>query len=642
MSLYNSVQTLQKTTIDNSVKETCKNFSTSLLYISEMNLNKYAKKISEKKLIENFIEALSESEDLVVKKFRKSLMNNLYINHLGLSEMLCAIEADYELCENINMQYTLQNCKRLVDNYPEYTIAESFVNELTQYSWSSTIKEGLEKINKTLEDRKIELNLHKSIYFLQMSESAYIVDSIRPSLNAYLESRTNENKSVLISSLSNFAYDKHVAPVIESIIGSDATEIQSSKDCTISKIYSPVILNENKDAIFTSKGKFYLYLNESKAVRDLTQKEIAYLDRDFLQLCEFLNQDFVIVEESFVKIYKGADLITVNETLKYNGEEINELELYTTMFNNSIFDTSVNYIKQGIALVKEHFSKIKEIDFAKRITSNVTNRYVDVFINETVSVYTSRDNIKESVFFSSISPVSAVGLIKSHIGYDISNLINADNLATANEKINKIKESKKTIIENINFLESRIAKIKSSPKEINDHPQVQALLLQLEKQVNEEKQKYNEIDAEYKMSMNESVSTPDYNLSKTQYKVKMGDNIITEGNKARGMVIGLNGQRNECDVCLMNGNIVKMNISKVVPIESAVQEAFAYSTVKFKGNDLRGRLIGCNMDNTCTVLAMDGKTYNCNVEELEFLDVSYEIEIPDNVSKPNSSVSIIG
>jgi hypothetical protein len=286
----------------------------------------------------------------------------------------------------------------------------------------------------------------------------------------------------------------------------DATELQlehANATCDIEKIYSPIIYLGENEAVFGVRGMFYV--KKGNIVARIGEKEVARLDRDFVQLCEAINNPNIIINGKNITIYEGNDkaVITADKVI------LNEKELDSKAFAESA--SIAQWTGKGrllglVEMFKKNFDEIAEIDFAKRVfLKEDLNHAADVFkLRGNIFIATHNATDGKSTFYRNVNPIQAKGIMMEHLRYDVSRLF--EGLLPEHEKIlEEIAETKKEYTDYIKILEDKIDGFRKE----YPTPTVAAVIEALDEELTEVKNDYKDylnVAEKYVRPLGESIT----------------------------------------------------------------------------------------------------------------------------------------
>ena len=247
VNLKSRIENLKKETGAMAVKELCEKAIAKIEDINEMHTSLTAKSEIENGIIEKFISDVKRMKvnDTETRKFLEREERFFNINNLGVKAAINKI-AESDLTEHPALRYAI-NAFAKRTNVPEYIIAEEFVSVMHPFEWHPVVKECLSVIREKANENKEDFIIHKSIYNLKNSRSSYILSGINESIDDYLMNRTKASKARLVEKLNKFIFDPMVRDLANVVRESETLNMTSNRAAKASKIYAPVIVNENSE-----------------------------------------------------------------------------------------------------------------------------------------------------------------------------------------------------------------------------------------------------------------------------------------------------------------------------------------------------------------------------------------------------------
>lgn len=414
----------------------------------------------EKVQVKNLFEGLAKINDPEVQTWLSNQKRAWAVKYLGVRESIQNLMRE-EANENEGLKQTLLYYRdHLEHGVPEVTIYESYLTAMQAFNYFPRIGNAIKDIQDNVASYKSDVDLKKIVETMKETKSRYLVEYIEDVLNNYLENKNEQTKHILKESLMKWSYDPFIRDIIN-LVTLDATELQlehANATCDIEKIYSPIIYLGENEAVFGVRGMFYV--KKGNIVARIGEKEVARLDRDFVQLCEAINNPNVIINGKNITIYEGNDkaIITADKVI------LNEKELDSKAFAESA--SIAQWTGKGkllglVEMFKKNFDEIAEIDFAKRVfLKEDLNHAADVFkLRGNIFIATHNATDGKSTFYRNVNPIQAKGIMMEHLRYDVSRLF--EGLLPEQEKIlEEIADTKKEYTDYIAALETKISQFK--------------------------------------------------------------------------------------------------------------------------------------------------------------------------------------
>lgn len=461
VNLKSRIEDLKKATGSLTVKELCEKANAELSKVNEMRISKDANQELTTNVLEGLIKDLKNESDEQASKFVGREERFLGVNNLGVKRAISKIK-ESDISSHPALSYAIAQFEKLSSS-PEYLIAENFFGRLSSFNWHPIVKESLAEIKENATKFKEDIIIHKSVYELKNSRSAYILSGIRESLDDYLLNRTKTAKSKLVEKLSKFTFDPLVRNLANAIRESvdNSLEVKTSKAGTeVERIYTPVIINENSEIFAIGTD---IYEKEGSNLTKLTNQDISKLDPEFVKTVNFIASPNVKVSEGLITVYARNKKIEItNESIAVNGKTVTRDDFAKIYMNSGVFRRDELSTMGAITSIAENFNSIVELEFAKRFrTPLVGNRRIDVIkVDENIYLTKEDPQMGKLDFFKNLNATQTRAIVLEFMNYDIyesfGSMIQEDEA-----KLRSIENTKKTYIQTINQLEEKLQELKS-------------------------------------------------------------------------------------------------------------------------------------------------------------------------------------
>jgi hypothetical protein len=458
--MIGKINQLKSKTKLSAVVALCENAISGLSSAMYKSIPVEAQQEIEKVQVKNLFEGLAKVNDPEVQAWLSNQKRSWAVNHLGVRESIQELLKSEGL-EDQGLKETLLFYRDHLENgVPEVKLYESYLTAMQAFNYFPRIGNAIKDIQDNVKNYKSDIDLKKIVETMKESKSRYLVEYIEDVLQNYLENKNEQTKHLLKESLMKWSYDPFIRDIIN-LVTLDATELQlehANATCDIEKIYSPIIYLGENEAVFGVRGLFYV--KKGNIVSRIGEKEVARLDKDFVQLCEAINSPNVVINGKSVTIYEGKDKAVVTSDKVY----LNEMEMGSKEFAESAniaHWTGKGTILGLVETFRKNFDEIAEIDFAKRVfLKEDLNHAADVFkLRGNIFIATHNTTDGKSTFYRNVNPIQAKGIMMEHLRYDVSRLF--EGLLPEQEKIlDEIAETKKEYTDYIATLESKIAQFK--------------------------------------------------------------------------------------------------------------------------------------------------------------------------------------
>lgn len=588
------VNELMSSTINENVKQECQKIL-EFSKISSYDLNSL-------NVRESFINSLGTIEKLdnVTETFIAKQTKRILLEKLNLAEIFSLLFESSDLNEirpyvdyNVNNLYSVYNTKA-----NSFYIAESLYSLLKPYDYIPTLSKELDNLKDIFENNKEEIVVLKSIYEINSLKHNDFYNEISEKLDDYFYDINNNSRNEVISYLNKYNYEPTVRRMIESLsMFMDKSNVflnNKNPDYIVENVYSFLRINEG-NSTFYCNGSFYE--KNQNDIRVLSTAEVMMLPESYKIINQYIQSKNAVVEHGIISFDYG----TTN--IKFKMAHVNECYIdgvliegnpYQYIVQNGIFDYSIYEHVSILNMIWENLDALVNIDFAKHIKSKQYNDSVSTVlmkVNEKVYVNLINKYDNKNVMLSNLNMLQARNSIYEFMNYDISESL-YEYMDEYTSKVGKLKETQKTINEQINILNRNLVKINeailSDTIVVND--EVLALKENLGLEIRNLKRNYNKIQFEIDNISNVSESE-DVNAS----GFVVNDKIKVKGSDLTGAIISIDDTTSEINVILDDGSTEQFNgseLEKIAESEDVNTSGFVVNDkIKVKGSDLTGSIL---------------------------------------------------
>lgn len=336
-------------------------------------------------------------------------------------------------------------------------IMRTAIKELSAYSWMPVVNDYIKECNNILSENEFAILVESVIFDLENHrESKFYAKAI----TKLRECSNAENPVFAVSEdLDSEKWIPLVKQLVEYADKSKGSIGGSDNNYKVSKVYSPVIVNEEENTYtFYSNGKMLTLKGE-----EITESEVTP-DEKFKSLLNLMESSTIV--KNGMRFYpKAGSILDVTfeaegTKITVDGKLVEASNLETHLLKTGLFKFNeiekVNVINRAIA----EGANIKEMDFAYRVESKK-------FKGVSTTVFTIAENIfiqkvnpamKVNEFVKAESAETAVSIVKEFMNYDITNsltkLIEAEEVEKA-----KIAEENSKIERKIQFLQEKLEEL---------------------------------------------------------------------------------------------------------------------------------------------------------------------------------------
>ncbi len=518
-------------------------------------------------------------------KATDSFVTSNKVENLGVLESIISFSKK-GIYEHAGFKILCENFFNLIKNrsVPEYWIAESFVSEFTNYCWDSSVKEAVNKVTESINSLRPELEVSKALYQIENSGNSDFYSPVKESISKWLVS---ESKSIpsLSRDLGVWSFNPIVKNLINSlsILESNGSKINIPSingNSEVKKVYSPVLVEGGRTVFMIGKT---LFEGSYDGIRKLTDRDISYLDKEFMNLLETFYTENVKADANGISIYSGDSKISIveeNEQLKIyldgdkvRFEDYNQLAKILSLKISRTLGVNEGKTIYDVIRLYENFDKIVELDFAKSIVSKVYEGSSVNLIKWEGKMYLQKVNesMKENSLYS-VNGSQASNIVKEFLRYDISEGLTE--FLDGEKRVKSIMiNDRKKVIENISIVESEMKKIESlvaSNPLYKGSRQLSDAYSLLENELQNLKSKWSTINSE--LDSIENIPEKIQDLMEDS-KFSVGDYVKVKENGNTGKIISVDTTSGSYTVLLDSGKTGDFGVEDILDLEDAFQNS---------------------------------------------------------------------
>lgn len=407
--------------------------------------------------------------------------------------------------------------KAIASGAPDFLGCNDFIQVFEKYSYDPTVKAEIAKVKEYLETNESKVHmLHAINYFETLRTPLYsgLISDLKEML-------VNENYTADIIKLKYGTLVPALAPLIQSlrVVESKATGAftlgEGNPETKISNLIAPAVKTEDgmivyadnrflsiREASGLTGNEVKVHLDENYKISDFNPEYIRTAHPEFYALCEAFatlgfakTSDCLGVESTAIRSFKLAFKMNESHELDVyiNGNKVESPEK-VNVSESLVFENAG--IKERVARLIEKSSEICNFEFIKEASNDrllkdamVLNLNDKYFVCEKV-------NTADRKWFG-VDEYQLYEFFARTFGYDISPVFKTKIEETVAE-IQKIEETKKNILANIEKLETSVAKLNEActskgldPSEVSE---LEAIKEDIEKKIHELMQSYIAID----------------------------------------------------------------------------------------------------------------------------------------------------
>jgi hypothetical protein len=448
---------------------------------------------------------------------------------------------------------------------PEYLLIDSLLESLKNFVWDPSIESLYNTLKTKRTDLSESIDIAASIYNIKNGKGSFFYDSILPKLEEHFVNPTESSRSSVLEMLSKFTFSPEIKSLSESLnrIQKQAKGgiqiISENSKCTVSPIYSPILL-ENAAEYFFSKGNYFS--KQDGKITKIEESQLASLPAKFKDVCRILTSPNVFVKEGKISFFIKRNKVEILENenkveVVFNGNKVSSSELAKNMVNAGLFRLEESQIAYDVQAMAESFNNIYDLDFAKLIESNVHEGSYVILMKDGENIYVNKVNesSRTNEFYSNLSATKARNLVMEFIGFDIKESL-SEYLEKDEVRLNQLRESQSEIIKNIAVIEASLTKVNNTLQDsfMANNPEILTLKSVLEEEVTKLKSSHRVLSGKIKAFESNAVSDAG---------VDVGDEVRINETGDCATVTSINSSRNTVTVVTEEGKSVEMSLDKV-------------------------------------------------------------------------------
>jgi hypothetical protein len=448
---------------------------------------------------------------------------------------------------------------------PEYLLIDSLLESLKNFVWDPSIESLYNTLKTKRTDLSESIDIAASIYNIKNGKGSFFYDSILPKLEEHFVNPTESSRSSVLEMLSKFTFSPEIKSLSESLMRIQKQAkggiqiISENSKCTVSPIYSPILL-ENAAEYFFSKGNFFS--KQDGKIAKIEESQLAALPAKFKDVCRILTSPNVFVKEGKISFFIKRNKVEILENenkveVIFNGNKVSSSELAKNMVNAGLFRLEESQIAYDVQAMAESFNNIYDLDFAKLIESNVHEGSYVILMKDGENIYVNKVNesSRTNEFYSNLSATQARNLVMEFIGFDIKESL-SEYLEKDEVRLNQLRESQSEIIKNIAVIEASLSKVNNTLQDsfMANNPEILNLKSVLEEEVTKLKASHRVLSGKIKTFESNAVSDAG---------VDVGDEVRINETGDCATVTSINSSRNTVTVVTEEGKSVEMSIDKV-------------------------------------------------------------------------------
>ena len=539
LNLRKRIKELQDTTSSAEAKSICKEVLENYINLPESQIGS------------TLVEKLKSIEDAdkSVAKFIQVSEKIASVNELGVAKSIAKIK-ESQIFAYPAVSYTINKIENALINAqaPEYMAIDPMIESIKAFIWDSTI----EGIYNELREKRSSLNEHitvaQSIYKLSGAKGSFIYESVVNKLKDHFANPTESSRSSILEDIKKFNFSTDIKSLAESLSKIQAKKtsgvqvISENSNCSVSSIYSPVLL-ENGAEYFFVRGNFYGKADGK--IAKIVENNVNALPENFRQICRIISSPSVFIKEGKVSFYLKRNKVEILENnnkveVLFNGSKVSSSELAKNMVSAGLFRLEEAQVAYDVQSIAESFSNIYDLDFAKLIESNVHKGSYVILMKDGNNIYINKVNesMRSNEFFSGLNATQARNLILEFIGFDIKESM-SEYLEKDEAEMKELREAQISILSNIAVVEANLTKVTTTLQDsfMASNPELTSLKDMLESEIAKLKADHRELTNRIKAFEAKSTSDAGHDVGDEVKLTETGDAAtITSIDSSRDMV----------------------------------------------------------------------------------------------------------
>jgi len=456
---------------------------------------------------------------------------------------------------------------------PEYMLIDETIATLKNFIWDPVVEGVYNELKTRRSELSESIDIAISIHNMKGNKGAFFFDSILPKLEEHFLNPTDSSRSMIIEDLRKLSFYPVAKNLSESLArATKSTSVQVISDnskCTVSSIYSPVLL-ENGGEHFFVKGNFYK--KQDGKISKITEEEVLQLPEKFREICRIINSPSVFIKEGKISFYLKRDKVEILENeskveVRFNGKPVTSTELAKNMVSAGLFRLEESKIAYDVQSIAESFENIYDIDFGKIIESKMYPGSYAILMKDNDKIYLNKVNesMKSNEFYSDLNATQARNQILEFIGFDIKESM-SEYLAKDETELKELRESQIEIIKSISIVEANLTKVEAAMENelMAGTPEVKDLKAALESEIQSLKATHKKIAEKIKAF--EAKTSSDVGF-------EVGEEIKLSDTGELATVSSINSSRNSLIVVTASGKTVEVPAGKAVSVAADISRA---------------------------------------------------------------------
>lgn len=378
-----------------------------------------------------------------------------------------------ELYSNSIMEFSrkkglLENLVVEKDFTEKYTLVKkAFADFDNSINWLNPITEMLNEFKIIINSNLFSFKLREAVENIKSSKHSSLYKSAISDIEGLCKLSESGIREEFTKVLEKHSWISEVDKVIKEFVKFNNLAA-SNGNGKISKVYSPVQINEDNSITVFLNGNFLVV--ENNKIRKAENVNEQFNPRllnllNAMKLFKITNESFQLFNgNKYLEIFTETGQIKVNDTVL---EESSIENLRNYLLQSAFFRIDESYKIDQVAILIESLEDIKELDFIYSINSPIHEEVNVSVLNYKDSIYLNRVNNAMGIneFVKPVSATHAQALVNEYINYDISNMV-YEHLENEIKALADLNNKKIAIKENIKFLESKLIEVKEAMKTI--------------------------------------------------------------------------------------------------------------------------------------------------------------------------------
>lgn len=352
-------------------------------------------------------------------------------------------------------------------------LVESFISGVSNWNYLSAVDTQMSALADRVDKYKQEIDFHKIINTMKVSESYYLVPLIEELVLDYVNEKTAAKRAILKNRLQCYEFDPFIAEMLQAISldrsikeSVNIAKANINSNISIETPYSPVQYIKENECLFNINNTYYIRKNNT--ISRVNKSDVNSINENFRNLCYIVNNKIAINEASEISFSDENNFCKINESGIFVNNKLHNLKELHEASKLSYFAGQNPAIFEMAEYLYNHYDDIAELSFAKHVYfKNNPGHSVDIMKLKESLFVTTHDTTGKHTFYKNVNPIQAANIINEHMNANISSIF--EDLKPEDKKVQgEIEETKKSYESYIKELEDRKVQLESCAESCSD------------------------------------------------------------------------------------------------------------------------------------------------------------------------------